>query len=191
MFWVMRKRSTSKARSAVRSFSGAKVIICFNYRATSWRNNSSRQNKWFKIFKPKRMRRAGALIVDLGKSIINNSTKVTISSLICRSELLVDVSPFSTSVTAFYILVWQFRGQPQPKWCHPHISKSTHQMGWGYLSLIGTARAPVSYPGKHQMKLHPNFVLICITRGKMYHIWAESGAFSRAWYKLIQNLQIT
>jgi hypothetical protein len=25
----------------------------------------------------------------------------------------------------------------------------------------------------------------------MHHIWAESGAFSRAWYKLIQNLQIS
>jgi hypothetical protein len=36
-----------------------------------------------------------------------------------------------------------------------------------------------------------NFVLICIARGKMHHIWAESGAFSRAQYKLIQKLQIS
>jgi hypothetical protein len=36
-----------------------------------------------------------------------------------------------------------------------------------------------------------NSVLICIARGKMHHIWAESGAFSRAQYKLIQKLQIS
>ena len=36
-----------------------------------------------------------------------------------------------------------------------------------------------------------HFVLICIKREKMHHIWAESDAFSRAQYKLIQNLQIS
>jgi hypothetical protein len=44
--------------------------------------------------------------------------------------------------------------------------------------------------GKYSPAKFANFVLICIKHGKMHHIWAESGAFSRAQYKLIQNLQI-
>jgi hypothetical protein len=32
--------------------------------------------------------------------------------------------------------------------------------------------------GKDSPARFANFVLICITRGKMHHIWAESGAFS-------------
>jgi hypothetical protein len=34
--------------------------------------------------------------------------------------------------------------------------------------------------GKYSPAKFPNFVLICITCGKMHHIWAKSGAFSRA-----------
>jgi hypothetical protein len=37
-----------------------------------------------------------------------------------------------------------------------------------------------SLAGKYSAAKFANFVLICITRGKMHHIWAESGAISRA-----------
>jgi hypothetical protein len=32
--------------------------------------------------------------------------------------------------------------------------------------------------GKYSPAKFENFILICITHGKMHHIWAESGAFS-------------
>ena len=44
--------------------------------------------------------------------------------------------------------------------------------------------------GKCSPTKFSNFVVICITRGNLHHIWAESGAISRPQYKLIQNLQI-